>query len=132
MGSRIELTDNAMSAMFKMAGGNPGALTAMMKILAEHESIDPQAFMGGLGAIMLLDTWGIYGSDIAVLFSDKCQCNVRTMLMLMRATQLGFFSNVKLQQMSADQMRKINLTDQEMADLDEKVCGQLEKFKKAA
>ena len=50
------------------------------------------------------------------------------MLMLMRATQLGLFSHIKLKEMAADQMRQVNLSDEEMADLDEKVCEQLKDF----
>jgi len=130
--SRIELTDNTMSALVKMAEGNPGALTTMMQILDEHDEIDPQAAMGGLGAIMILDTWEIYGTDIYILFNDKCDRDVRRMLMLMRATQLGFFSQSKLQEMAHDQMREISLTEEEFEDLDKQVCETLKDFKKAA
>lgn len=126
--SRIELTDTVIDAVSKMSNGNPGAITAMMQIIDKHDRIDPQAAMGAAGAIMILDTWRIYGTDIYVLFSDKCGKDVRRMLMLMRATQLGFFSQQKLQQMASDQMREINLTAEEWADLDEKVCAKLMSF----
>jgi len=128
--SRITLEDNAMSAMVKMAEGNPGAVQAMMEIIEKHDSIDPQAFMGGLGAIMILDTWGIYGSSIHVLFKDKCGFDVRKMLMLMRATQLGFFPEERLRELSADQTRQVNLSQEEIDELDAKVCAELSDFKK--
>ncbi len=128
--SRIELTDSPQQVLTKMSDGNPGALMAMMEIIEKGDAIDPQAFAGGLGAIMILDTWEIYGSSIYVLFNDKCDRDVRKMLMLMRATQLGHFSQTKLQKMAADQSREINLTDEELADLDAKVCEQLENFQK--
>ena len=130
--SRIELTDSPMDALIKMAEGNPGAAVAMMDILKQHDEIDPQAMLGGLGTIMILDTWGIYGSSIYILYSDKCDRNVRQLLMLLRATQLGFFSHTKLQQMAEDQMRSVNLTDEEWQDLDDKVCERLEDFQRAA
>lgn len=130
--SRITLEDTGMEMIMKMSDGNPGALTTMMEIIEKHADIDPQAFMGGIGAIMILDTWEIYGTDIYILFNDKCNRDVRRMLMLMRATQLGLFSHSKLQQMAADQMREVNLTDDEWSDLDQKVCEQLEDFAKAA
>ena len=98
--SKIQLTDTPMDILINMADGNPGAISALMEILKEGDAIDPQAFMGGLGAIMILDTWKIYGSDIYILFNDKCNRDVRQMLMLMRATQLGFFSHTKLQSRS--------------------------------
>ena len=128
--SRIELTDTTMSALVKMAEGNPGALTAMMDILDKHESIDPQAFMGGLGAIMALDTYEIYGTDIYVLYSDKCGRDVRTMLMLMRATQLGFYPVASLKALAADQTRDVNISAEALDALDVKVCKALEEFAK--
>ena len=130
--SRIELEDSGMDMLIKMADGNPGAITAMMAIIEQHDSIDPQAIMGGIGAIMILDTWEIYGTDIYVLFSDKCGKDVRKMLMIMRATQLGMFSHSKLKELAADQARKVNLTDEEWQKIDDDVCGKLEQFKKAA
>lgn len=114
-----------------MAEGNIGAMDAMMSIMDQHRDIDPQAAMGGLGAILILDTWEIYGSDIYVLYSDKCGKDVRKMLMLMRAAQLGHFDHVRLQQMAADQSRKVNLTAEEWQKLDNDVCEQLADFQRA-
>jgi hypothetical protein len=51
--------------------------------------------------------------------------------MLLRAAQLGFLPPTKLQEMAADQMYKVNLTDEEFAELDAKVCKALPKFRKA-
>lgn len=130
--TKINLTDSTQDALVKMASGNPGAIAAMMDILQKHDSIDPQALMGGLGAILILDTWGIYGSDIYVLWSDKCGKDARKMLMIMRAVQLGLFPERKLKEMAADQSRRINLTGEEWADLDKKVCEELTEFKRAA
>jgi len=130
--SRIELTDNFMSMVMKMSDGNPGAVSALMKKYEKQNEIDPQEVMGGIGVILILDTWERYGTDIYVLFSDKCDRDARKMLMIMRATQLGLFSHVKLKQMAADQKREINLTGDEWADLDDKVCDELDGFKKAA
>ena len=128
--SRLELTDNAMSSMVKMAEGNPGAAMAITEIMANAEKIDPQAFAGGIGVLLSLDGYGIYGTDIYVLYSDKCDRNVRRMLMLLRATQLGLFSHLKLKEMAADQMRQVNLTEDEFVELDQKVCEQLTEFER--
>lgn len=128
--SRIELTDTGMDVIVKMAEGNPGAIQALMEIMSEHDSIDPQALLGPIGAIMSLDTWGIYGTDIYILFSDKCNRNVRRLLMLMRATQMGDFSHVRLQQMAADQRNQLYLSEEEFSELDTKVCAQLDFFKR--
>ncbi len=130
--SRIVLSDTPMDVMVKMADGNPGALQAMMKIIEEAEQIDPQAALGGIHQIMMLDTYGIYGSSIYVLWSDKCKQNVRDLLVLLRATQLDFLPQTKLNAMAADQRGEVNLTDEKMLELDEKVCAQLDEFAKKA
>ena len=130
--SRIELTDSAKDALVKMAEGNLGAIEAMMEIIKQHDDIDPQAMFGGLGTIMILDTWEIYGTDISVLFSHKCGKDVRKMLMIMRAVQLGLFSEVKLREMAADQTRQVNIPAEEWERLDNEVCGCLEEFAKPA
>ena len=130
--SKLGLNDTVMDVIVKMAEGNPGAVMAISLIMKEHDKIDPQAFMGGIGALMSLDGYEIYGSSIYVLFSDKCNRDVRRMLMLMRATQLGLFSHLKLKEMAADQMMQVNLTEDEFAELDQKVCDQLIDFERAA
>ena len=130
--SRIELNDNAMDVIIKMSDGNPGAVSAIMGIKENHDAIDPQAVMGWLGTVMMLDTWEIYGSNIYILWSDKCGRDVRKMLMIMRSCQLGNFSHEKLQAMAADQTRQVNLTDEEWQEHDDFVCGRLDQFAKAA
>ena len=128
--SRVELTDNLLDVFGKMAEGNPGALAAMMDIVEKHPAVDPQAAMGGLGVIMSFDDMEIYGSAIYVLWSDKCGKDSRKLIMLMRARQLGFFSEDKIKRMAADQMREIDLTPEEYESLDKQVCDQLESFQR--
>jgi hypothetical protein len=130
MKNKLQLTDTAMDVMVKMSDGNPRALMAIGEIMKNAEKIDPQAFMGGIGALMSLDGHGIYGTDMYVLYSDKCGRDVRRMLMLMRATQLGLFSHLKLKEMAADQSRQVNLTEDEFVELDHKVCEQLVDFER--
>ena len=130
--SRIDMNDTGMTSIIKMSEGNPGAASAMAAIVAEHDAIDPQAFMGGIGAIMMLDTWEIYGSDIYILWSDKCGRDVRKMLMIMRSCQMGNFSVEKLKEMAADEMRTVDLTAEEWQAHDDFVTGRLEQFAKAA
>lgn len=132
MNPRIDFNDTTVSALIKMADGNPGAISAMMAILEKHQSIHPQAALGGIGTIMMLDEYGIYGSSIYVLYSDKCDRDVRKMVMLIRSVQLGIFSKTKLQEMAADQRRQVNLTDTEWHDLDDKVFEQLDDFARPA
>jgi hypothetical protein len=128
--SRIKLTDTTMDALIKMSEGNPGALSAMMELLDKTPKIDPQSALGGIGSILALDTYGIYGSDIYVLWSDKCGRDIRKMCLLLRAVQLGHLHKSRLQEMGADQGHGINLSDEEWSDINAKVCNQLEKFER--
>ena len=88
--SRIQLTDNVISAVAKMSDGNPGAMTAMMEMIQNGERVDPDSFMGGFGCILSLDTHGIYGTDIYVLHSDICDRDLSKTLAVLRSVQLGF------------------------------------------
>lgn len=91
--SRLELTDTLQDAAIKMSGGNPGAINAITAMLVRGKDIDPQAFGGGLSAVMLLDTYEIYGTDIYVLYSDICGRDVARTLAVIRAAQLGMLSS---------------------------------------
>lgn len=125
---RIQLTDSAMGMVLKMSSGNPGAMSALTEILVQSEKIDPQRGMRGAGAILQLDAYGIYGSSIYILFNDKCHRDVRKMLVLLRAAQLGFLSVPKLRELAADQSNKVKLTDDEFNEIDHDVCERLVGF----
>lgn len=90
--TRIELTDTTFEAIAKIAEGNPGALTVCMSLLKDGESIDSDNIMGGLGNLLSLDTLGIYGSFVWLLFKDVCKKNLSHMIAVLRAHQLGFLS----------------------------------------
>lgn len=127
---RIGLNDTTMDIVVKMSDGNPGAMDVIMRILSQDNKIDPQNALGGLGTILQLDTHGIYGTDIYILYNDKCNRNMRLFLMLLRSVQLGFFPESRLKEMASDQMRKINISQDELDDLDSKVCERLDQFQR--
>jgi hypothetical protein len=128
--SRIQLKDTEKDVLIKMSDGNPGALTAMMEMLEKDKDIDPQAFRGGMSAILLLDTFEIYGTDIYILWNDQCNRDVRRLLMLLRAVQLGFIPDSLLQSIGACQTRENLLSQEEMDALDKKVCTRLSQFQR--
>lgn len=90
--TRIKLSDTTMDVMTKMSEGNPGALSVLMQMLMDTK-IDPDNAMGGLGNILMLDTYGIYGTDIYILNNDICNRDLVKTLAVLRATQLGMFSS---------------------------------------
>lgn len=72
MKTRIGMNDSMMDIIIKMAGGNPGAMNVCMRMMTEAEDIDPDAVLGGTGAILMLDTFNIYESHIWILYNDIC------------------------------------------------------------
>ncbi|GAG31654.1 unnamed protein product, partial [marine sediment metagenome] len=93
---RISLTDTIQGAMVKMAGGNPGAITVLIKIASESPKIDPQGALGGLGTILLLDTFSIYEERIWMLYKDVCHQDIVKTLACIRGCQLGIVSEQQL------------------------------------
>lgn len=91
--SKINLTDSTTDVVVKMSDGNPGAMDVIMKLLTQANNIDSNDIMGGLGKILLLDTYGIYGTDIYVLYNDICDRNLSKMVAVIRATQMGLFNS---------------------------------------
>ena len=87
---RIELADTAMSAILKVAEGNPGAISVCVQVLKENSRSDPDSILGGLGPILAFDATGLYGSKIWELYKDKCGENLIKTLAVLRAHQLGF------------------------------------------
>ena len=91
--SRIQLTDNGISAITKMSEGNPGAMRVLFEMVQlQSNEIDPDAFMGGMEKILSLDTLEIYGSAIYVLHNDICERNMVKTFAVLRAHQLGFLN----------------------------------------
>lgn len=94
--AKIQLTDSMPDVLSKMSGGNPRALTVCMQILKDGEQIDPDNAMGGLGVILSLDTLGLYGSKIWMLYKDVCNQDLPSMLAVLRGWQLGYVSDAQI------------------------------------
>ena len=93
---RIGLQDTALDVFMKLSEGNPGALTVCMEIFTQNAAIDPDAFLSGLGPLLALDTLGIYGSSIWLLYKDICGEDITKTLAVLRAWQLGFVSDAEI------------------------------------
>ena len=90
---RIKLQDTTMDIVVKMSDGNPGAMNVLVSLLdPENTSIDPDNIMGALGPILHLDSFGIYGTDIYVLYSDICNQNIAKFIAVIRSAPIGLFS----------------------------------------
>jgi len=104
--NRVQLTDNTVTVITKMCEGNPGAMNVMIEMLdSKSNYIDPDAFMGGMGKILSLDSLGIYGSDIYILHNDICERNMIKTFAVLRAHQLGFLNDSLLKDACSRQDR---------------------------
>ena len=73
--TRLTLDDTVMTSIMKLAEGNPGAMRVCSEIMKNGEKIDPQG-MGGFGSLLSIDSLGIYGSRIWLLYKDICRENL--------------------------------------------------------
>jgi hypothetical protein len=92
--NRLNLDDTIETLVTKMSDGNPGAIQVCIEILAKSSKIDPQGIP--LAGIMYLDSMGIYGPNIWMLFKDVCRENIALMIAVLRSYQLGFITECNL------------------------------------
>ena len=95
--TRIELSDDIKSVLFKLSDGNPGAITVLLRLIKVAEQIDPDAAMGPYAPLLNLDSFGIYGSRIWVLYKYVCGEDILKTLAMLRALQLGHLHHEKLE-----------------------------------
>lgn len=80
--NRITIFDTQISAVTKLCNGNPGAINACCLLIKEGAHIYP--YIDGYRYIMMLDSIGIYGTDIYVLWNDICQRGLAKMIAMLR------------------------------------------------
>lgn len=93
---RIQLGDTLISAVSKLSEGIPGATIVLTDLAFKIPEIDPDAILGPWSHLAQLDIFGIYGSRIWSLYKDVCGQNLVNMIGLLRAVQLGFLSESRL------------------------------------
>lgn len=101
MANVIKLEDTIEEIMIKMSemssgGFNPGALTVLVKMIKDGQDIDRDDAFGGLGPIVLMDSWGIYGEKIWMLYKDVCGEDLAKTIGIIRSCQLGMISQSQL------------------------------------
>lgn len=94
MYERITLEDNIMTAMTKLAEGNPGAITVMCKMLEQGKKIDP--YCDPIMTLLGLDSFALYGSRIWMLYKDVCGQDIVKTLAVLRAVQLGIIGRLTM------------------------------------
>lgn len=124
---RVQLMDTPVTAMVKMSEGVPGAVVVLSSLFAETPKIDPQSALGGLGVMLYLDDMGIYGSKIWILYKDICGQDIRSVVALIRAVQLGLLPERELKRAIMDSFKHTL----DVPALVTKVEEELEEFQKA-
>ena len=94
--TKLDLNDSIEDIIIKMSEGNPGAISVCMMLYTKGGAIDPDALFGGLGGVLSLDSLGIYGSKIWMLFKDVCKQDLVKTSAMLRAWQLGFVPKATL------------------------------------
>jgi hypothetical protein len=64
-----------------------------MDLMKHSEEIDPLSYLK-VGPVMLLDSLGIYGPNVWVIFKDVCEQNHARMLAVLRASWACFKRNI--------------------------------------
>jgi hypothetical protein len=72
-----------------MSQGNPGAIETLVRVYAEAKKVDNEDSFEGLGPIMILDHFNIYGYQICILANKICHGSLVHFLAVTRGLQLG-------------------------------------------
>lgn len=95
---RIELSDTPLTSIAKLSEGNPGAVSVLLELFQHNATIDPDSAFGPISSILHLDTLGIYGSKIWVLFKDCCNSDLVGLVTVLRAVQLGILPTYEIKE----------------------------------
>ena len=85
---RVDLDKPLKEIVLDMAEGNPGAIICCTYVAHINALVDPDDFGGPVGALVKLDSLGIYGHRISILLSDVCGNHAGTLIAVLRANQL--------------------------------------------
>jgi hypothetical protein len=110
--TKINMTMTGVDCIVALSEGNPGALNVLTQIMQEDAKIDPDGgTMGFFGAFLMLDTIGIYGSRLWMLYKDVCGQKIAKVLLLLRACQLGHYDSEFLDLViGTDEKRGLDVT----------------------
>jgi hypothetical protein len=124
---RIKDGMSIITAMDVMSDKNPGAVQAMIELVMHTEKVDPDSLLGAWQPIAALDSAGIYGPEIWILYKDNCQCDVLTMLAVLRAYQLGIITQKELKTATSTQISN-PIAVEHLNQIMAKVMDRLPKF----
>lgn len=71
--SKLQLTDSTIEILDKMSEGNPGAISILTTLLFKETT--EELVDSVMHIILPLDTLGVYGSKLYMLWTDACDKN---------------------------------------------------------
>lgn len=96
MSEKISLNDSIQDVIFKLSGGNPGAISVLSQVYQNAYNIDTFTSLGSLAYYLQLDSLGIRGSMIWILYKDICKENILHFMAVIRAVQMGIVAHSDL------------------------------------
>lgn len=87
---RIELHDSWVDIIEKLGEGHPGASKVLCLLLRDRDLFQIGSPLGILQTFMALDSAGIFGEDIWILYKDICSESLDTFIAVLRATDFYF------------------------------------------
>ena len=90
---RIKISDTIMDVCVKMSEGNPGALTCVMEMLRKD---DWYKNAPGFMLVLNLDSIGVYGEKLYMLWSDCCGRDLNKLDLVLRNWQMGKLSKTDI------------------------------------
>ena len=106
-----------------LSDGNPGAVNVCAQLMNSYSDVDPESAMGPLSGLLSLDSYGIYGPNIWVLYKDICGEDIVNVIVVLRGIQLDVLDR----DLVYDSIRQ----NRPLFDMDEyrtKVENELEEF----
>lgn len=92
--TRMQFHDEMMDTILLFGEENPGAFSVVLQLTSDKS--DPDSALGPLGTFMSLDSCGIYGSNLWILFNNCCKSNLLNVVTALRAVQLGLMPEQEL------------------------------------
>jgi hypothetical protein len=114
--------DHQINTIEIMAQGEQDAFDALIELIKSGCEINPEnpGDMGFSG-VLLLDGLEIYGEEIAVLWTIKCDQNVGRLIILLRGGFWGQLTFDKLKTFASDYQDDLHLTDYYFEELAEQI-----------
>lgn len=122
MAKNLKLTpkDTLEDCVVKLTDGNPGAMEALLRYINQY----PVRFHNILMLTMhYLDSLEIYGSDIYVLWNDKCKRDNHKFFLLLRSATLNYFPRERIKTLSKDHAYKINIPEEDFWEMEMQILG---------